>query len=173
MIVENVISEIKRTRSVNGTGLVFVGECDYEEDGSYTSTCWICIFGFPILPLYSARILDITGNFFLADYQFTKLPRIKWMQVFRTWVYMLLYPIGIFIMILIHVMSRGSDSTVFRLMSWVCVLGTPIMLFALPTLLRIRAAKAVGLELDTGISKTGSWMIGVLFLMLIILIALY
>ena len=86
---------------------------------------------------------------------------------------MLLYPIGIFIMILMHVMSRGSDSTVFRLMSWVCVLGTPIMLFALPTLLRIRVAKAVGLELDTGISKTGSWMIGGLFLMLIILIALY
>ena len=47
------------------------------------------------------------------------------------------------------------------------------MLFALPTLLRIRAAKAVGLELDTGISKSGAWMIGGLFLMLIILITLY
>lgn len=173
MIVENIISEIKKTRSINGTGLVFVGECDYEEDGSYTSTCWICIFGFPILPLYSARILDITGNFFSAEYQFTKLPSIKWIQVFRTWAYMLLYPIGIFIMILMHVMSKGSDSVLFRFMGWVCVLGIPITLFALPTLLRIRAAKAVGLELDTGISKTGAWTIGGLFLILIILIALY
>ncbi|SNB82486.1 Uncharacterised protein [Kingella negevensis] len=56
------LNNIKTLRSINGTGLTFSGECDYESDGSYVSTCWISVSHLPILPIYSVRITNVSGD---------------------------------------------------------------------------------------------------------------
>jgi len=48
--------------TLNGFGTTFVGECDYEPDGTYITTAWIVVLWIPLIPLYSARILSVAGN---------------------------------------------------------------------------------------------------------------
>ena len=164
---------IKSLRSINGTGLMFFGECDYEDDETYTATCWLSLFGIPILPLYSARILAVTGTFLVPNIQYKRLPNIRWAQVFRTWGYLLLYPICAFVMLFIYVKTHTPDaSMLIKSLARVVIWSIPIALFSLPTFLRIRAAKAVGVDKQLNISRTGKWIIGGLGLIVFVLIVL-
>lgn len=163
---------IRNIRAIDGNGLIFLGECDFDKDGTYTSTCFLVIFGIPILPLYSARILGITGDFHNTKYQYDKIS-MKWTQVLRIYGYMLLYPITMFLMVSAHVGTKSSDMIVVRFLGWVAVIGLPILLFLLPHLLRIRAAQIAGLDKKLTLSTNMKWIVGVSLTLLSILIVLY
>ncbi|SSY70087.1 hypothetical protein [Alysiella crassa] len=163
---------IRDIRAINGNGLIFFGESDFQDDETYVSTCFISIFGFPILPVFSARILGVTGDFHNVKYQYDKVP-MNWAQILRIYGYMLLYPITIFMMISAHVGTKSSNMLVVRFLGWVAVIGLPILLFLLPHLLRMRAAKAAGLDKKLTVSTSMKWIVGVSLTILSILIMLY
>lgn len=72
--------------SINGFGTTFYGECDYQPDGTYLTTYWIILAFVPVIPLYSARIMQTESSFLGGGslYHYQKLP-IHWPQVLRVW----------------------------------------------------------------------------------------
>ena len=71
--------------TLNGFGTTFVGECDYEPDGTYVTTAWIVALWIPLIPLYSARVLSIKSTILSgATYQIIKQP-VHWGQARRIW----------------------------------------------------------------------------------------
>lgn len=137
------------TRAIDGNGLIFFGECDFHSDGSYITTCFFTLFGMPLLPLYSTRILGSTDR--------TQKVPMKWAQVFRIYAYILLFPITIFAMIFTHVMTHAHAAIGWRFFGWLFVIFAPILLFLLPTLLRIRAARKAGVDKRLTVSPPMKW----------------
>ena len=42
--------------SINGVGRAYLGERDFDADGAYTTTKWLIVFYFPIVPSESIRV---------------------------------------------------------------------------------------------------------------------
>lgn len=59
--------------TLNGFGTTFVGECDYDPDGTYITTAWIVALWIPLIPLYSARILSVEPTMLSGQYRITVL----------------------------------------------------------------------------------------------------
>lgn len=78
--------------TLNGFGTTFVGECDYEPDGTYITTAWIVALWIPLIPLYSARVLSVEPTMLSGtNYQIIKQP-VHWGQARRIWAYTLGIP---------------------------------------------------------------------------------
>lgn len=158
-------------RAIDGNGLIFFGECDFRPDGSYITTCFFTLLGMPLLPLYSTRKWGMTSDNRSVDDKAQKVP-MKWVQVFRIYAYILLFPITIFAMIFTHVMTHAHAAMVWRFFGWLFVIFAPILLFLLPTLLRIRAARKVGLDKKLTVSKPMKWALAILSSIFMILMVI-
>ncbi|SSY80188.1 hypothetical protein [Alysiella crassa] len=119
--------------SINGFGTTFYGECDYQSDGSYTSTYWIILAFIPVIPLYSARILHKEGT----RYQYVKIP-INWQQVFRIWAFIAAWISGYWMCVMWINQAQISK----RIDMLILITYTVIMLL-LPSFLRYQAKKRI------------------------------
>lgn len=144
--------------SINGFGTTFYGECDYQSDGSYTSTYWIILAFIPVIPLYSARILHKEGT----RYQYEKIP-INWQQVFRIWAFIAAWISGY----LMCVMWLNQAQISKRIDMLILITYTVIML-SLPSFLRYQAKKRIvfqpHVQLLPAISKITIFMVVLLII---------
>ncbi len=160
--------------TLNGFGATFIGECDYEPDGTYITTAWIVALWIPLIPLYSARILSAESTMLSGtNYQIIKLP-IHWRQAGRIWAYVLGMAAMIALMSLLvqsHDIRDLLPPLLSEILSWV-VLGALLPYAFLPFFLRYRARKAVGL---TSKSRTSpiTWLLLLLVLVSIIYVIFF
>lgn len=152
--------------SLNGFGTTFYGECDYQNDGSYTSTYWIILAFIPIIPLYSARIFYTEAAQFSTTrhYQYEKIP-INWQQVFRIWAFVAAL-IGGYLACVIYL----DLSLINEQISTVVLIGYPILMLLLPSFLRYQAKKRVAFQANVKLlpafsKKTLFLIIGLIFCM--------
>lgn len=77
-------------RSYQGTGTRFVGERDYQRDGSYVTTEFVTLFLVPLIPLRSYRVREVSSEAVVAVHRHqtldryeivAKLPHPNWIQV--------------------------------------------------------------------------------------------
>ncbi len=134
--------------TLNGFGTTFVGECDYEPDGTYVTTAWIVALWVSLIPLYSARVLSVEPTMLSGtNYQIIKQP-VHWGQARRIWAYTLGIP------------------ALLALFVWLAV-GAMLAYALLPFFLRYRACKAIGLRYKELKVSPITWLAIVLLLLAI------
>ena len=144
--------------TLNGFGTTFVGECDYEPDGTYVTTAWIVALWIPLIPLYSARVLSIDSSILSgATYQIIKQP-VHWGQARRIWAYTL----GIPALLALFVWMAGVLDSLSPL-----AVGAMFAYALLPFFLRYRACKAIGLRYKELKVSPITWLAIVLLLLAI------
>lgn len=152
--------------SINGFGTRFYGECDYQSDGSYTSTYWIILAFIPVIPLYSARILHKEGT----RYQYEKIP-IDWQQVFRIWAFIVALAIG-YLMCVMWI-NQAQISEEIRML---ILIAYPVIMLLLPSFLRYQAKKRIvfqpHVQLLPAISKKTIFLV-VLLIICVALLQVY
>ena len=127
--------------SFNGLGTAFYGECDFQPNGSYVTTCWFIIAFLPIIPLYSARIFSADSGFFSTNYQYEKLP-INWLQVLRIWLFVIRAHCGVFVLFVFvdaYGILKGYEKSVFA----AYVIGVLMVPYLLRRTARERAANQI------------------------------
>ena len=139
--------------TLNGFGTTFVGECDYEPDGTYVTTAWIVALWVPLIPLYSARVLSVEPTMLSGtNYQIIKQP-VHWGQARRIWAYTLGMP------------------ALLALFVWMA--GVMFAYALLPFFLRYRACKAIGLRYKELKVSPITWLAIVLLLLAIGYVAFF
>ena len=131
--------------TLNGFGTTFVGECDYEPDGTYITTAWIVALWIPLIPLYSARVLSIDSTILSgATYQIIKQP-VHWGQARRIWAYTLGIPALLALFAWMVGVLDSLSPLAGQILFWLAV-GAMLAYALLPFFLRYRACKAIGLH---------------------------
>jgi drug/metabolite transporter (DMT)-like permease len=80
-------------RTYNGIGSIYYGITDERPDRTYITTLWIVFIFFPLIPVASFRVRNITSR----QYQIIEKLPMNWKQIRRTYVIGLLFIIGIVI----------------------------------------------------------------------------
>lgn len=150
--------------TLNGFGTTFIGECDYEPDGTYITTAWIVALWIPLIPLYSARILSAESTMLSGtNYQIIKLP-IHWRQAGRIWAYTLGFPALLALFVWMADVLASLSPLAGQILFWLAV-GVMLGYALLPFFLRYRACKAIGLRYKELNESPLTWLIVVLLLL--------
>ena len=152
--------------SINGFGTTFYGECDYQPDGTYLTTYWIILAFVPVIPLYSARIIQTESSFLAGGslYHYQKLP-IHWPQVMRVWGFAAGVALGFAACLVLIGSIPGAQDKGYAAILMVYLAGVLL----LPHFPRRRAQKRVGFApnmVRTPISKP-MLLLAVLFVLII------
>lgn len=124
--------------STNGIGTIFYGKRDFRPDGSYVTTEWLIVLWIPILPLRSARILDIgEGEHRLSTirslaYLEIEEQNLSSRQVWSTYLY-IVSCVASYALIFFPIMGLG--------------LPLFVVILLLPTILRRRSKKRISIVL--------------------------
>lgn len=149
--------------TLNGFGTTFVGECDYEPDGTYLTTAWIVALWVPLIPLYSARVLSIKSTILSgATYQIIKQP-VHWGQVRRIWAYTLGIPALLALFVWMAGVLGSLPPLAGQILFWLVVFAYVL----LPFFLHYRACKAIGLRYKELKVSPITWLAIVLLLLAI------
>ena len=149
--------------TLNGFGTTFVGECDYEPDGTYVTTAWIVALWIPLIPLYSARVLSIDSSILSgATYQIIKQP-VHWGQARRIWAYTLGIPALLALFVWMMGVLGSLPPLAGQILFWLVVFAYIL----LPFFLRYRACKAIGLRYKELKVSPITWLAIVLLLLAI------
>ena len=149
--------------TLNGFGTTFVGECDYEPDGTYVTTAWIVALWIPLIPLYSARVLSIKSTMLSgANYQIIKQP-VQWGQARRIWAYTLGIPALLALFVWMMGVLGSLPPLAGQILFWLVVFAYIL----LPFFLRYRACKAIGLRYKELKVSPITWLAIVLLLLAI------
>ena len=149
--------------TLNGFGTTFVGECDYEPDGTYVTTAWIVALWIPLIPLYSARVLSIKSTMLSgANYQIIKQP-VHWGQARRIWAYTLGIPALLALFVWMMGVLGSLPPLAGQILFWLVVFAYIL----LPFFLRYRACKAIGLRYRELKVSPITWLAIVLLLLAI------
>ncbi|WP_225748445.1 hypothetical protein [Eikenella sp. Marseille-P7795] len=147
--------------TLNGFGTTFVGECDYEPDGSYITTAWIVALWILLIPLYSARILSADSTLLSGtNYQIIKLP-VDWRQARRIWAYVLGIPALLALFVWMTDVLDAVPSPAGQILFWLAA-GAMLAYAFLPYFLRYRACKAIGLRYGGLNASPLTWLMLVL-----------
>jgi hypothetical protein len=126
---------------IQGFGTAFVGQRDFEADGSYITTEWVLLFCLPVIPLRSLRVKQPIhgGNPFVLTESYLvrrQLPLHR-KQVFCVYGFLALFPvIGMFAAIASKFLPLYAGNTV----SVVLIIGVPLLVV---WRLRSRAKKRI------------------------------
>ena len=126
---------------IQGFGTAFVGQRDFEADGSYITTEWVVVFCLPVIPLRSLRVKQPIhgGNPFVSTESYLvrrKLPLHR-KQVFCVYGLMALFPvIGMLAAIVSQFLPRYVGNTVATIL----IIGVPLFIV---WRLRSRAKKRI------------------------------
>ena len=140
--------------TLNGFGTTFVGECDYEPDGTYITTAWIVALWIPLIPLYSARILSVEP---------TMLSGTNY-QIIKIWAYTLGIPALLALFVWMAGVLDSLSPLAGQILFWLAV-GVMFAYALLPFFLRYRACKAIGLRYKELNESPLTWLIVVLLLL--------
>lgn len=105
--------------SINGVGRAYLGKRDFDADGTYTTTKWLIVFYFPIVPSESIRV---NGEDEIVDV----LP-ICWRQVVYIYAY---------VYVLAPLLIAMSDKFHWKNPTALCIFALYV---ALPAILRLSA----------------------------------
>ncbi len=127
--------------TIQGFGTTFVGQRDFEADGSYITTEWVALLFIPVIPLRSLRVKEATrgGTPFYTTQSYLvhrKLP-LHLKQVFCVYGFLVLFPV---LAMLAAIVSRYSPVYVGKFISMVLILGVPVFVV---WYLRSRAKKRI------------------------------
>lgn len=77
--------------TVLGTGALNYGRADEKEDKSYTTTLWLTFIFFPVIPIATQRVRNVTRT----QYHVLEQLPLNWRQIRRTYLFALLSIFGI------------------------------------------------------------------------------
>ena len=158
--------------TLNGFGTTFVGECDYEPDGTYITTAWIVALWVPLIPLYSARVLSVEPTMLSGtNYQIIKQP-VHWGQARRIWAYTLGIPALLALFVWMVDVLDSLSPLAGQISFWLAV-GAMFAYVLLPFFLRYRACKAIGLRYKELKVSPITWLAIVLLLLAIGYVAFF
>jgi hypothetical protein len=129
---------------IQGFGTTFVGQRDFEADGSYITTEWVILLCIPVIPLRSLRVKQPIhgGNPFVSTQSYLvqrKLP-LHLKQVFCVYGLMALFPV---IGMLAAIVSQFLPLYAGKTVSTILIIGVPLFVV---WRLRSRAKKRILVE---------------------------
>lgn len=154
--------------SIHGFGIGFYGASNFQQDGTYTTTIWLILAYFPIMPLSGAKVVCTQkGNIPPFRLLHFEPAPINWAQVRRVWLFTSALWFGE-IQILLY--SESADSGLIYLVAYPCFMALLVYLLRSNAKEKILFKPNIHPEPYQVLSQSILWLIAISFLAMIGLI---